>query len=93
MIITDLFLLLTLIVFVLIVNSFFALVDEKYLYLFEEKIRLTNIQHISTKRCGRINFTDQFGIKKKILCGKKFQKELLMNVQQIAERHYDNDPK
>ena len=79
---TDLYFLLTIVLFGFVINSFFALYDEMYLYLFEEKILINLTIKVKCAVIGKITFHDEFGPKKKILCGKKFCLQVQQNIQQ-----------
>ena len=86
---TDLCFLLAIVLFGFIINSFFVLYDEMYLYLFEEKILITPTIKIKCAFLGKITFHDEFGSKKKILCGKKF----CLQVQKIIQQNNTNKQK
>ena len=60
-----------------------------YLYLFEEKILITPTIKIKYAFLGKITFHDEFGSKKKILCGKKF----CLQVQKIIQQNNTNKQK
>ena len=78
---TDLCFLLAIVLFGFIINSFF--------YLFEEKILITPTIKIKYAFLGKITFHDEFGSKKKILCGKKF----CLQVQKIIQQNNTNKQK
>ena len=79
---SDICFLIAIVLFGFVINSFFVLYDEKYLYLFEEKILITPTIKMKCAVIGKITFHDEFGPKKKILGGKKFCSKVQKIIQQ-----------